>query len=130
MPADVTSGSFAATAIMTLFWWTVLSPLALLATAVFCATRLRLRATLLLIAAAPPMLALLPVVAMQDGLPRAGAGAAALLEAAATGLAVAALILARRRPERATACAAAALALGIAGGLAGSAVLVATLIVV
>ena len=130
MPTDVTSGSFAATAIMALFWWTALSPLALLAIAVICASRLRLRATLLLFAVAPPILALLPIVAMQNGLPRGGAVAAVLLEATATGLAVAALALARRHPEGAATGAAAALALGIVGGLAGSAVLVAALIVV
>ena len=54
MPIDVSPGSFAAVAISTLFWWTVLSPAALLAVAVLCGRRPRLRGALTLVVLVPP----------------------------------------------------------------------------
>ena len=55
MPIDVSPGSFAAVAISTLFWWTVLSPAALLVVAVLCGRRPRLRGALTLVVLVPPM---------------------------------------------------------------------------
>ena len=75
-------------AITTLFWWTVLSPLGLLAVAVLCARRPRLRRWLTLVVLVPPMLALLPVAVMQRGLTRFAAAGAVVLLGAAIALAV------------------------------------------
>jgi len=125
MPFDVSAGSFAASAITVLFWWTVLSPLALLGVAVLCARRLRLRLWLTLLVLVPPILVLLPVTAMHSGPARVGTAAAALLDGAGVILAATALA---RRPELAAQYAAAALALGIVGGMLGSGALVGALI--
>ena len=67
MPFDVSAGSFAAAAITAIFWWTVLSPLGLLAAAVLCARRLRLRLWLTLAILVPPILVFLPVTVMHAG---------------------------------------------------------------
>jgi hypothetical protein len=128
MPFDVSAGSFAAAAITVLFWWTVLSPLALLAVAVLCVRRLRLRLWLTLPVLVPPILVLLPVTAMHSGSARVGTAAAALLDGAGVVLAVAALARLARRPELAARYGAAALALGIVGGMLGSGALVGALI--
>ena len=128
MPFDVSAGSFAAAAIDALFWWTVLSPLGLLAAAVLCARRLRLRLWLTLTILVPPILVFLPVTAMHSGPARVGTAAAALLDGVGVVIAAAALVRLSRRPERATRYAAAALALGIVGGMLGSAALVGALI--
>ena len=128
MPFDVSAGSFAAAAITVLFWWTVLSPLALLAVAVLCARRLRLRLRLTLLVLVPPILVLLPVTAMHSGPARVGTAAAALLDGAGVVLAAAALARLAPRPELAARYAAVALALGIGGGMLGSGALVGALI--
>lgn len=75
---DASPRSFAAIAIQVLFWWTVLSPLGLLAVAVLCASRLRLRAALTLIVLAPPVLVFLPVVVTHGRFAGPAAGAALL----------------------------------------------------
>jgi hypothetical protein len=128
MPVDVSAGSFAAAAITTLFWWTVLSPLGLLAVAVLCAQKLRLRLRMTLAILVPPLLVLLPVSVMHEGPSRLTAAAAALLDGAGACLAAEALIRAARRPELAARRASAALVLGIVGGMLGSAALVGALI--
>ena len=124
MPFDVSAGSFAAAAISALFWWTVLSPLGLLAVAVLCARRLRLRLWLTVAILVPPILVLLPMTVMHAGPWRVGTAAAALLNGAGVILAVATLLRLGRRPELAARYAATALALGICGGMLGSAALV------
>ena len=128
MPFDVSPGSFAATAIASLFWWTVLSPLALLAVAVLCARKLRLRLWLTLVVLVPPPLVLLPVAVMHGGLAGVAAAGAALVEAAAVALVVAALLRRGRAPEAAAKYAAASLVLGVIGGMLGSGALVGALI--
>ena len=128
MPLDVSAGSFAAAAITALFWWTVLSPLALLAVAVLCARRLRLRLWLTLAILVPPILVFLPVTAMHSGPARVGTAAAALLDGAGVVLAATALPRLPARPERAARYAAAALGLGIVAGMLGSGALVGALI--
>ena len=129
MPLDVSAGSFAAAAISTLFWWTVLSPLGLLAAAVLCARRPRPRLWLTLAILVPPILVFLPVTAMTAGPWRWGTAGAALLDAAGIVCAAAALIRLGRRPEHVARCAAAALFLGIIGGMLGATALVSALIV-
>ena len=128
MPFDVSAGSFAAATITALFWWTVLSPLALLAVAVLCAGRLRLRLWLTLAILVPPILVFLPVTAMHSGPARVGTAAAALLDGAGVVLAATALARLPARPERAAQYAAAALGLGIFAGMLGSGALVVALI--
>ena len=128
MPFDVSAGSFAAAAISALFWWTVLSPLALLAAALLCARRLRLRLWLTLAILMPPILVFLPVTVMTAGPSRWGTAGAALLDAAGIVCAAAALIRLSARPKRAARYAAAALVLGIIGGMLGAAALVGALI--
>ncbi len=128
MPFDVSAGSFAATAINVLFWWTVLSPLGLLAIAVICTRRLRLRLWLTVSILVPPILVLLPVTVMQAGLWRFGTAGAALLDGAGVLFAAAALVRLTTRPQLAAQYAAAALVLGVVGGMLGSAALVGALI--
>jgi len=128
MPFDVSAGSFAAAAITALFWWTVLSPLGLLAAAVLCARRLRLRLWLTLAILVPPILVFLPVTVMHAGPSRMGTAGAALLDGAGVVLAAAALVRLTTRPKLAARYAAAALALGIIGGMLGSGALVGALI--
>ena len=128
MPLDASPHSLAAAAIRILFWWTVLSPLGLLAVAVLCASRPRLRAALTLVVLVPPFLVLLPVAVMHGGFAGAVAAGAALLVAAGVVLCAAALVHARRRPELAARNAAAALVFGVVGGMLGSGALVAALI--
>jgi len=128
MPFDVSAGSFAAAAITALFWWTVLSPLGLLAAAVLCARRLRLRLWLTLAILVPPILVFLPVTVMHAGPSRVGTADAALLDGAGVVLAAAALVRLTTRPKLAARYAAAALALGIIGGMLGSGALVGALI--
>lgn len=127
MPFDVSAGSFAAAAISVLFWWTVLSPLGLLAVAVLCARRLRLRLWLTLAILVPPILVFLPVTAMHAGPSRLGTAGAALLDAAGVVLAALALVRLTSRPELAARYAAAALVLGIIGGMLGSGALLGAL---
>ena len=128
MPFDVSAGSFAAAAINALFWWTVLSPLGLLAAAVLCARRLRLRLWLTLTILVPPILVFLPVTAMHAGPSRVGTAAAALLDGAGVVLAAVALARPTTRPQLAERHAVAALALGIGGGMIGSAALIGALL--
>ena len=128
MPFDVSAGSFAAAAITAIFWWTVLSPLGLLAAAVLCARRLRLRLWLTLAILVPPILVFLPVTVMHAGPSRVGTADAALLDGAGVVLAAAALVRLTTRPKLAARYAAAALALGIIGGMLGSGALVGALI--
>jgi hypothetical protein len=128
MPFDVSAGSFAAAAITAIFWWTVLSPLGLLAAAVLCARRLRLRLWLTLAILVPPILVFLPVTVMHAGPSRVGTAGAALLDGAGVVLAAAALVRLTTRPKLAARYAAAALALGIIGGMLGSGALVGALI--
>ena len=128
MPFDVSAGSFAAAAITALFWWTVLSPLGLLAAAVLCARRLWLRLWLTLAILVPPILVFLPVAMMNAGPSRVGTAGAALLDGAGVVLAAAALARLAPRPESAARYAAAALALGIGGGILGSVALLGALI--
>lgn len=128
MPFDVSAGSFAAAAITALFWWTVLSPLGLLAAAVLCARRLRLRLWLTLAILVPPILVFLPVTVMHAGPSRVGTAGAALLDGAGVVLAAAALDRLTTRPKLAARYASAALALGIIGGMLGSGALVGALI--
>lgn len=128
MPFDVSAGSFAAAAITAIFWWTVLSPLGLLAAAVLCARRLRLRLWLTLAILVPPILVFLPVTVMHAGPSRVGTAGTALLDGAGVVLAAAALDRLTTRPKLAARYAAAALALGIIGGMLGSGALVGALI--
>ena len=128
MPFDVSAGSFAAAAISALFWWTVLSPLGLLAVAVLCARRLRLRLWLTLMILVPPLLVVLPVTVMHAGPWRVGTAAAALLDGVGVVLAAAALLRLTSRPQLAARYASAALFLGIGGGMLGSAALVGALV--
>jgi hypothetical protein len=127
MPIDVSPGSFAAVAISTLFWWTVLSPAGLLAVAALCDRRPVLRGVLTLVVLVPPVVTLLPVAVMHGGAEAVAAGAAAAVLLAAVVLA--ALSLARRRDEpRAERLATAAFLTGVAGGMVGSVALVGALL--
>jgi hypothetical protein len=127
MPVDLSPGSFAAVAISTLFWWTVLSPAALLAVAVLCRSRTRLRASLTLLVLAPPIVTLLPVAVLHGGAEAVAAAAAVAVLVSAVVLAV--LDLARRsRSARAETYATGALLGGVVGGMIGSFALVAALL--
>jgi len=128
MPIDITPGSFAAVTITTLFWWTVLSPVGLLAVAVLCARRPQLRGALTLVVLTPPLITLLPVAVMSDGLPRIAAAGAVVLLGAAIALDGSSLVRIRSRPERAERHVTAALLLGVAGGMLGSGALVGSLL--
>ena len=128
MPIDITPGSFAAVTITTLFWWTVLSPVGLLVVAVLCVRRPRLRGTLTLIVLAPPLITLLPVAVMSDGVRRVAAAGAVLLLGAGVALTAASRFRARRSPDLAERRATAALLLGVAGGMLGSGALVGALL--
>ncbi len=128
MPVDVTPGSFAAVAITTLFWWTVLSPVGLLALAVVCARRPRLRGALTLAVLVPPLVTVLPVAVMSDGAARLAAAGAAVLLGAALAFAVSGLLRARLGPEAAEPRATAAVLLGVAGGMLGAGALIGALL--
>jgi VIT1/CCC1 family predicted Fe2+/Mn2+ transporter len=128
MPIDISPGSLAAATITTLFWWTVLSPAGLLAVAVFCGRRPRLRAALTIAVLVPPVVTLLPVAVIHGGLEAVAAAAAVVVLAAAIVLAVASLVRRRDAPERAEQYATAALLAGVAGGMVGSAALVGALL--
>lgn len=128
MPIDITPGSFAAVAITTLFWWTVLSPAGLLVVAVVCAYRPRLRGTLTLIVLAPPLVTLLPVAVMSDGFQRIAAAGAVLLLGASIALTFSSLVRSPRSSDLLERRAAAALLLGVAGGMLGSGALVGALL--
>ena len=126
MPVDLSPGSFAAVAISTLFWWTVLSPAALLAVAVLCRSRTRLRASLTLLVLAPPIVTLLPVAVLHGGAEAVAAVAVAVLISAVV---LAVLDLARRsHSARAETYATGALFGGVVGGMIGSFALVAALL--
>lgn len=128
MPIDITPGSFAAVTITTLFWWTVLSPVGLLVVAVLCARRPRLRGTLTLIILAPPLITMLPVAVMSDGVQRVAAAGAVLLLGAGVALTASSRVRARRSPDLAERRTTAALLLGVAGGMLGSGALVGALL--
>jgi hypothetical protein len=128
MPIDVTPGSLAAIVISTLFWWTVLSPAALLAVEALCGRRPRLRGALTVVVLAPPIVTLLPVAAMHGGAAAVAAAAAALALTAAVVLAVLGLRRAGRDPELAQRRATAAFLSGVAGGMVGSFALVGALL--
>lgn len=128
MPIDITPGSFAAVTITTLFWWTVLSPVGLLVVAVLCARRPRLRGTLTLIILAPPLITLLPVAVMSDGVQRVAAAGAVLLLGSGVALTASSRVRARRSPDLAERRTTAALLLGVAGGMLGSGALVGALL--
>lgn len=124
MPIDASPSSFAAVTIAVLFWWTVCSPAALLAVAVLCGRRPRLRGVLTLVALVPPLLTLLPVAVMRGGLTAAAAAAGALVLGTALVLDVVSLLQVRPDPACAERYATAALLAGVAGGLMGSIALV------
>lgn len=127
MPVDVSPGSFAAVAISTLFWWTVLSPAALLAVVALCGSRPRLRASLTLLVLMPPIVTLLPVAVLHGGAEAVAAAAAAAVLAAAVVLDV--LSLARRNdPGRSETYATGAFLGGVAGGMVGSFALITALL--
>jgi hypothetical protein len=128
MPIDITPGTFAAVTISTLFWWTVLSPVGLLAVAVLCARRPRLRGALTMVVLIPPLITLLPVAVMSDGLPRIAAAGAVVLLGAAIALGVSSLLRSRSQPERAERHVTAALLFGVAGAMLGSGALVGSLL--
>ena len=65
----------------------------------------------------PPLITLLPVAVMSDGLPRSAAAGAVVLLGAAIALGVSSLPRSRSQPERAERHATAALLLGVAGGM-------------
>ncbi len=98
MPIDVSPGSFAAVVITALFWWTVLSPVALLAVAALCGRRPRLRAVLTIAVLVPPVVTLLPVAAMHGGLEAVAAAGAVAIDVAAVILALASLARANSDP--------------------------------
>ena len=127
MPIDVSPGSVAAVTITALFWWTVLSPAALLAVAALCGRRPRLRAALTVAVLVPPVVTLLPVAVMHGGLEAAAAATAVAALVAAIALAVLSLIR-RRTADRAERLATGALLTGVAGGMVGSAALVGALL--
>jgi hypothetical protein len=128
MPVDVSPGSFAAVTITALFWWTVLSPVALLAVAALCSRRPRLRGALTIIVLVPPVVTLLPVAVMHGGLEAVAASAAVLLAVTAIVLAAVSLARARNDLERAERHATAALLFGVAGVMLGSGALVGALL--
>ena len=128
MPIDVSPGSFAAVAITALFWWTVLSPVALLAVAALCGRRPRLRAALTMAVLVPPVVTLLPVAVMHGGAGAFAATAAALVAGAAVVLAAISLAQTRSAPESAERYATASFLFGVAGGMLGSAALVGALL--
>jgi hypothetical protein len=124
MPIDFSPGSFAAVAIAALFWWTVLSPVALLAIAALCPHDPRLRGALTLVVLVPPVVTLLPVAVMRGGLEAAAAGAGAAVLGVAVALTILGLV-GREDPARVERYATAALLVGVAGGMIGSGALVA-----
>jgi hypothetical protein len=128
MPIDVSPGSFAALAISTLFWWTVLSPAALLAVAVLCGRRPRLRGALTLVVLVPPVVTLLPVAVMHGGAEAVAAGAAVAVLLAAVVFAILGLVRLRSDEGRADRDATTALFTGVAGGMVGSFALVGALL--
>jgi hypothetical protein len=128
MPIDVSPGSFAAVAISTLFWWTVLSPAALLVVAVLCGRRPRRRGALTLAVLVPPVVTLLPVAVMHGGLEAVAAGAAVAGLLGAATLATLGLVRLRTDESRADRDATAALLTGVAGGMVGSLALVGALL--
>ncbi len=128
MPIDISPSSFAAVTIKALFWWTVLSPVALLAIAALCGRRPRLRAALTIATLVPPVATLLPVAVMHGGLEAVAAAAAVLVLAAAIALAIASLVRRGSAQERAEQYATAAFLTGVAGGMVGSAALVGALL--
>jgi hypothetical protein len=128
MPIDVSPGSFAAVAITALFWWTVLSPVALLAVAALCGRRPRLRAALTMAVLVPPVVTLLPVAVMHGGAGAFAATAAALAAGAAVVLAAISLAQTRSAPKGAERYATASFLFGVAGGMLGSAALVGALL--
>ena len=119
MPIDISPGSFAALTIAVLFWWTVLSPAALLAIAALCGRSPRLRGVLTLVVLVPPVVTLLPVAVMHGGLAAVVAAAGSLVLGAA--IVLTAVGLSRRSdPARAERSATAALLTGVAGGMIGA----------
>lgn len=128
MPIDVSPGSFAAVVITALFWWTVLSPVALLAVAALCGRRPRLRAVLTIAVLVPPVVTLLPVAAMHGGLEAVAAAGAVAIDVAAVILALASPARADSDPGRAERGATAAFLAGVAGGMIGSLALVGALL--
>jgi hypothetical protein len=128
MPIDVSPGSLAAIGISVLFWWTVLSPAGLLALAALCGRRPRLRGTLTIAVAAPPVVTLLPVAVLHGGVTAVAAAVAAAALLAAMALAVVGLTLAAAAAERAERVAAAAFLVGVGGGMVGSLALVGALL--
>jgi len=128
MPIDVSPGSFAAVAISTLFWWTVLSPAAVLAVGVICARRPRLRGALTLVVLVPPAVTLLPVAVLHGGAQAVAAGVAVAVLLAGVALAVLSLVRLRTDEGRADRAATAALFTGVAGGMVGSFALVGALL--
>jgi hypothetical protein len=128
MPIDVSPGSFAAVAISALFWWTVLSPAAVLAIAALCGRRPRLLGALTLVVLVPPAVTLLPVAVMHGGVEAVAAGVAVALLLAAVVLAILSLARLRKEEERAERDATAGLLTGVAGCMVGSFALVGALL--
>lgn len=98
MPLADTGHWFAGVSITVLFWWTVASPVIVLAVAVLTSRRPRLQYGLTILVVVPPLLELLPLAAMRGGPGGAVAGLAAAVEVAAVVLSVAALVTHRRAP--------------------------------
>jgi len=128
MPIDVSPGSFAAVTISTLFWWTVLSPAALLAVAALCGRKPRLGGVLTLVVLVPPAVTLLPVAVLHGGLEAIAAGAAVALLIAAIVLAGRSLARVRVDGRGAERRGTAAFLVGAAGGMVGSFALVGALL--
>jgi hypothetical protein len=129
MPIDFTPGSLAAVIIRVLFWWTVVSPAALLAVAALCGDRPRLGGALTIVVLAPPLVTLMPGAVMSGGLKALAAAAGAAALAAALVLAVLGIVRARSNAGRSGRYAAAALLAGVAGAIVGSFALVGTQVV-
>ena len=128
MPIDVSPGSLAAVAISVLFWWTVLSPAALLTVAALCGRRPRPRGALTLVVLIPPLVTLLPGAVMHGGVAAVAAGVAAALLLAAVVLAILGLARPHGDEGRADRAATVAFLAGVAGGMIGSFALVGALL--
>ena len=133
MAVAETAEWFAATSVSVLFWWTVVSPLLVLAAAVLAGRRPRLRYALTLAIVIGPLLELLPLAVMHGGLGGAISAVAAAVEGAAAVLAVLALVAVRGSSadaagRRAARLGGAATAAAVAGGMVGSVALLTSFI--
>lgn len=116
---------FAATSVSVLFWWTVVSPLLVLAAAVLAGRRPRLRYALTLAIVIGPLLELLPLAVMHGGRGGVLSAVAAAVEGAGAVLAVLALVALRGTSAaaaggRAARLGGASTVAAVAGGMIGS----------